>query len=190
MDFFITGLPRSRTAWLANFLTTGASYCAHDALLGVSSFVELDAKLRALPGELRGDSDSAALLFAPRLFAMYPEARWVVVLRDPEEVVWSLLSMEPYAGIEKLSATVAKATVALGIKDTERLYGNPRVHFVEFEALDSMATLRGIWEWCLGDRVPWCPERAAMLDVMRVEVIPAKVDVSLPAMASLLASVA
>lgn len=30
-QFFITGLPRSRTAWLANFLSTGDVICLHEA---------------------------------------------------------------------------------------------------------------------------------------------------------------
>ena len=30
-SFFITGLPRSRTAWLANYFTTGSVLCLHEA---------------------------------------------------------------------------------------------------------------------------------------------------------------
>jgi hypothetical protein len=51
-NFFVIGLPRSRTAWLANFLTYDGSFCYHEGLNGCSSVEEYKQKL----GKHRGDS--------------------------------------------------------------------------------------------------------------------------------------
>ena len=39
--FFITGLPRSRTAWLANWFTYGHTFCFHEACRKVGKIEEL-----------------------------------------------------------------------------------------------------------------------------------------------------
>lgn len=57
-DFLILGLPRSRTAWLANFMTTDGLFCYHEAIDGCNSMSEYAEKVKG-----KGDSDTALALF-------------------------------------------------------------------------------------------------------------------------------
>lgn len=80
--FFITGYPRSRTAWLATLFTWGNCFCFHDGLANIESLDELDEKFASVPGDIVGNSDPANLLFHSELRERYPEARWIVVERN------------------------------------------------------------------------------------------------------------
>ena len=51
-NFFVVGLPRSRTAWLANFLTYEDKFCFHEGINGCSTLKEYKNKL----GNNKGDS--------------------------------------------------------------------------------------------------------------------------------------
>lgn len=84
MDFVVTGLPRSRTAWLSVALTHGPVRCAHEALLW-----DKDRSARwAAHGGLVGNSDSGYLLNP------IPEgAKLIVVRRDPAEALRSYLGL-------------------------------------------------------------------------------------------------
>lgn len=41
--FLVTGLPRTRTAWMSVFLTTGESICYHEPSMGMSDITEISA---------------------------------------------------------------------------------------------------------------------------------------------------
>lgn len=73
--FFVTGLPRSRTAWFSLYLD-----CEHEAMEGLSreEFYSLDIK---------GDSDCGLFLTD---FQDHWDAPTVVIRRPPEAVVSSL----------------------------------------------------------------------------------------------------
>ena len=103
--FFITGLPRCRSAWFANLLTYGnrygESFCFHDAWHGLESVEAIRPKLENMCGQLVhyddhhkcrpvvGISDPALLLFWRQMAEWYPDAKWVVVLRDYKDAVKS-----------------------------------------------------------------------------------------------------
>jgi hypothetical protein len=190
MDFFITGLPRSRTAWLANFFTTGPSYCAHDALLGCADLGAFAKRMESLPGSIRGDSDSGLALFAPALMARYPDARWAVVQRSPDEVAESLHRMPAYPGLERTTRSEAQAVVEMTQRHLYPLMSDLRTKLFTFESLGTATGLYAMWEWLLRGRVEWCPERAAMLQSMRVTVIPERALFDHAAVASLAREVA
>ena len=93
--FFITGLPRSRTAWLANFFTTQTAFCFHDRCKDgwTAAWVEQSLKMVAqgfVPGSPParythvGDADSGLMLIAPQLVVMFPDARWLFVKNTPQ----------------------------------------------------------------------------------------------------------
>lgn len=87
--FFITGLPRSRTAWFSNFLTFGNSFCWHDGFDGLENFEGFKVRMNLDGCENVGNSDPANLLFWREISFWYPKARWVVIRRPFEEVVKS-----------------------------------------------------------------------------------------------------
>jgi plasmid maintenance system antidote protein VapI len=89
--FFVTGLPRCRSAWFANLLTYGDSFCFHDAWHGLDSVEAIRPKLESVDNcpQSVGISDPALLLFWREMSEWYPDAKWVVVKRDYLDTVRS-----------------------------------------------------------------------------------------------------
>lgn len=94
-QFFITGLPRSRTAWFANLFTWGDSICYHDGLCPedglclVSSFDHLLKRLKEGNGP-RGHSCASNILVWRKLHKEFPDAKWVFVSRDGGAIIDSV----------------------------------------------------------------------------------------------------
>lgn len=78
MDYFIVGLPRSRTAWLANFMTYDCSFCFHEGLVEAGSVEGLmDLKKLCPDAFVIGNSDSGLPLFADATLKAFPDARGI-----------------------------------------------------------------------------------------------------------------
>jgi hypothetical protein len=85
--FFIAGLPRSRTAWLANWFTSDSSICLHDAWRYVKNAKELRNLLERIAKvnphcKYIGTSDSCNGWFIHELREEFQEARFGRVNRD------------------------------------------------------------------------------------------------------------
>ncbi len=86
---FVTGMPRSRTAWFANYLTYSDSFFYHDPfvstgineMIGILAFNEM--------WKHRGISDASLLTHWRRFTKVFPMARWVVIQRPFDEVLES-----------------------------------------------------------------------------------------------------
>ena len=89
-NFMILGLPRSRTCWLSNFMTTTAVYCHHE-LVGYCSSKEEYRDKMDLDYEYVGDSDTAGLL----LHNDY-DCPKVIIHRDINDVHTSLVKLFGY----------------------------------------------------------------------------------------------
>jgi hypothetical protein len=147
--FFITGLPRSRTAWLARFMSAGTVACIHDGIMGCRSGQELVEKVSKLPGTSVGDSDSGLSLFWPELVTT--RAKWLVVRRDPAESLRSFLAMEPYPGIGPIPPLAAAETIGRMSEGLDRIEDLFKPMVVKFEALDDEQTMRRIWHHLTDD---------------------------------------
>jgi hypothetical protein len=82
--FYVTGLPRSRTAWLANFLTHRNAFCHHEAMNGCHSVDEY-LGLMNMDYDFVGNSD-CGLFLSPCLI----DGPLVIIERDINEVEDSL----------------------------------------------------------------------------------------------------
>lgn len=181
--FFITGLPRSRTAWLANFFTHGNSFCWHDAMrLGMKPHAVVEQLKRAstLPGiQYVGDSDSGVMTIARELQLMLPEARWLVVHRSRDEARKSydkFFGSRPYPEAPKDTRTLDKAFDALAMnlaRLTEILEPGSFIE-CQFDELDSKLVLEEAWRF-LTPGNPWNPLRCELLQGLQVNVMPEKV---------------
>lgn len=82
--FIVTGMPRSRTAWLANYLTYGDAFCKHELLSDFDTPKQCAdwMKAKAESGVSIGMSDSGAVLFQDALAAELPNAKWVLIRRS------------------------------------------------------------------------------------------------------------
>lgn len=83
--YFITGLPRSRTAWLANYLSYGESLCLHDAFVQHRNMKALRGAMEKCGVAYVGHADPANCLFWEAIQDEFPGAKWVVVQRDERE---------------------------------------------------------------------------------------------------------
>jgi hypothetical protein len=129
--FFITGLPRSRTAWLANLLSYGdKSFCFHEA---VRRATDLEAQFKlydSVTHDLVGDSSCGLLLNWQEVSARYPDARWVIIRRDPQQVLESSRRAFPWLKV------TADAIRDLAGRLREARNALPNLLSVEFDELD------------------------------------------------------
>jgi hypothetical protein len=101
--FWITGLPRSRTAWFAVAMRGPRSSCAHELTATCQSLVELKSRwLYGSAAEYRGNSDSACGLNIERIMADI-RPRTLIIRRPIGEVMDSLsrfmgYDLKPIAG--------------------------------------------------------------------------------------------
>lgn len=165
--FFIFSLPRSRTAWLANFLTHGNTHCFHEALISCHRASDLRPIFEEAKKPIVGNCDCLNVLVADDLLATFPESRIVVVERDIEEVGESLSALGSWSpdmvmwmrdGLEHVKAKYAPLVVP-------------------YEALGTLEGCEQIWNLCIGplassgdsgthfDRRRW-----EMLDALNVQV--------------------
>jgi hypothetical protein len=152
--FFICSLPRSRTAWLANFLCYGPCHCFHEP------FAEY--RPLALPGLFAstgkahvGISDCTNTLFLGALLQMFPSARLVLIRRPPKEVAQRLLELGWPCGdfIFRLDA------------ELDKIEQNYKPLVINYYAFDAPA----IWAYLMPE-VPLDGERTKMLETFNVTV--------------------
>jgi hypothetical protein len=152
--FLITGFPRSRTAWCANFLSYGSSFCFHEPSLDtpVLQFPRLFAQAGL---EYVGASDSGAVFYIDAFMKMFPESKIVLIKREPQEVVESMarLGFDFRAGARKFAQEIVKI---------EKRY---EVLTVPFGALPAAE----IWQHCVPGQ-PVNQMRLQMLEDFRVTV--------------------
>jgi len=168
--FFVTGMPRSRTAWLSVFLSSDGMLCEHDLLSRVQS-LDCFTTLMCAQG-IAGDSDSGLLSAVVDVGERFMESPWVLVRRDPQEA-WESLRAFCASGPWRVLPLCDEARDVLFrmYEDAARLLtDNPRCLVVDFADLDSMDALRSIWDWCRPD-TGFDSARAQALCRMRVNVV-------------------
>lgn len=174
--FFITGLPRTRTAWLANLLSHGSeSFCHHDGLKSVKP-KELVHSLRESDFLYAGDSDSALLLHIEEIIRLVPDAKWVLLYRPTWDSYYSFHThfKGKYPGTPKDPQQLWDVFqhAQAYFERAENIL--PHALRVKFEDLFQQETVEGIWKHCLPS-IEFPVERWKMLDTFRVNVIPEKV---------------
>jgi len=87
MNFFVCGLPRSRTAWFSTFLTYKDKFCYHEGIDGCETIEDYKAKL----GTDKGDSDTCLMLLD--MNTLFPDAPKVIIERDVQECIESASKM-------------------------------------------------------------------------------------------------
>jgi hypothetical protein len=159
--FFITGLPRSRTAWLANFMTYGGAYCQHEGLL------REEQALRWLAcGERHGLADSTIPFAWERILERFPSFSLVIVEREPEASFDSLLGFLDRGELRVNRTILHRRFEQLGRALKVMKFTTPHIA-VKFEDLSKLETLHRIWEHCVP--YPFDMERAEMLQTLNVQ---------------------
>lgn len=151
--FFVTGLPRTRTAWLSNLLTTSNSICLHDALRAARTRDGLLA-LSSLP--YVGVADAFLALFPS---AIAPGDPLVVINRSYDDVHGRMAQLWP--GSERMLPSLYAAL------DTLK---SSHAHIeIDFRDLDDPHYVSAIWHYCVPG-ISWDGDRYEQLRRLKVEV--------------------
>lgn len=154
MIYQILGWPRSRTAWLSNFLTYDKSFCFHEGIA-----LRKQKRLRTIPEyrnlfklyarkyDFIGDSNTVALL---RQKYVIPGARVVVIEREKNDIINSVYGLGYYIEIPDV---------------VEYPYNEQLV--IKYEELND--NLKEIWQFCLPG-VHYPTEREFLLKEMNIQV--------------------
>lgn len=154
--FFITGLPCSRTAWLANLFTTGNVMCHHDLLGRVGGMERFATAIRedgwGQPSTFRvGDADSGLLACYPQVKKLWPIAPWVLVIRKFDDA-WDSLCRFVASGPwqDKLACTWELRQEMLKQWETARaqIIQDARCMEIPFESLARTDTIECLWKHC------------------------------------------
>lgn len=140
--FFILSYPRSRTAWLAHALSSGAVRCHYEASTGCVSLNDLAAKLNATAAEYAGNSDSANALMLDQILERWPGARLVVITRDTDTVANSLRRLNIPVPDDAIKLILARTRA--GIERALRLGALS----VPFERVGDAEYGHRIWDQC------------------------------------------
>jgi hypothetical protein len=152
--FFICALPRSRTAWLANFLSYNACHCFHEPF-NEYAIEDLTALFRSTGKQYVGISDGLNTLFIERLLKVFPTAKLVVVRRPAVEVTKRMaeLGFSCPELIERMD------------KELDRIEEKYNPFVVNFHNFDAP----GIWNFLMPE-VPLNKERTEMLETFNITV--------------------
>ena len=140
--FFIFGLPRSRTAWMARFLTYGEWNCGHEEIRHLRSMDDVKAWLGQ---PCTGTAETAGAPWWRLVQCLAPDARIVVVRRPVAAVVASLMNLG--LTFNEASLTVAMQRLDAKLDQIERRV--PGVLSVQFDDLATEATCARVFEHCL-----------------------------------------
>ena len=145
--FFTVSLPRSGTAWLANYFTYGPSYCYHEPLADCSSLEDLYRKIDNTPRRVVGVADTLVPLFIPKIAKRYPNAKYIIIDRPEEDVKLSL-----YKAGYNTSGFEHHLVAFKSAKD----YLQANAPYDNFKSawFDHMfvPTIGGSWEWIVGTK--------------------------------------
>lgn len=161
--YIIHGLGRSRTAWLAAFLSYGRWQCLHEQAMHLHSPTDLTALFER---RRTGYAETAANFGWPLIRHARPDVRHVVVKRDTEDAIQAMIAHYRANGMdldeESLAATFRKSAAVL-----QRISALPNTLTVAYNDLNLEEGCRSIFEFCLPyewDRDWWLEMREKRIE--------------------------
>lgn len=140
--FFVTGLPRSRTAWVANWLTTDWSVCYHDVPY---------SKSRLQYGRFIGFAGPELAAQFEQIRQEHPESPWVIIRRNTGDALAAFLSLvnrDPRA-CYKVSPDQVETWWRDRVKLLDHIEKQPRVMSIAWEKLDVTAEAEALYHWLM-----------------------------------------
>lgn len=172
-NFMVTGLPRSRTAWWSVATCTPVSACVHEPLRNTGKFDDLHSYFGLDTHRFVGIADSGLSVQLGRILTEI-KPRTLIVLRDPRDVMTSLVEYLPFRPIDFMGL---KAHVDQCQSAIEEWSGHELVKTVPFDALRYPDVALACFDWLmpghskhmnldlLGMNIQVCKERL-MQDLM------------------------
>ena len=138
--FFITGLPRTRTAWMSQFFTTNESYCYHEALRKAVTTGKVADTMLNRNEYYVGNSDSSLPFYIDDMMEYFPDAPILIIERDVFEVDQSLRNLFGGNHDEVLIKTM---------RELVRIEKEYHTVSVSFEELDDPVVMKDIWKYLI-----------------------------------------
>lgn len=165
--FFITGFPRSRSAWLANFLTYKDSFCFHD---GIQHCWPDPTKMKELFGHIHekyvGNSDSGIPFYIDQILEDFPDAKFAIVKRDINDVE---------ASLSRIMGFDTRPLLNLCEEQLAKMEEKVKPLVVAFDELNTVEGCEKVWKHCLPD-IPFDYMRWEMLKDLKVEITPSQIE--------------
>lgn len=143
--FIIYALPRSRTAWLSNFLTYGDWTCHHEHAIFMRSIGDIK-DFFSHPNI--GCAETAAVAGRHLIHSVCPNIKEVVILRPVDEVVDSFMNLD-ISDIATYNREKLQKVIAYEDRMLRKITEEPNVLTVNFEDLKHEETCAKIFEHCL-----------------------------------------
>lgn len=143
--FIIYALPRSRTAWLAKFLSYKDWHCRHEYAIYMRDMGDVRDFL-SQPNT--GCVETAAAPGRYLIKHTIPDIREVVVLRPVQEVVESTMRMD-VSGVATYDRKTLQRNMEYGDRVLRKIAKDPSVLVVRYEDLNLEETCAKIFEHCL-----------------------------------------
>ena len=143
-NFFITGLPRSRTSWLANFFTYNDSFCFHEATRFCSSMNDLKELMQSHSASNIGNADPALLYIMDDLVKQFPSAKIVLIERELHETVDSFIDFYTSYEYKNIQEWIEEL-----FEKMEKIKKNYQVLTVKHNDLNNMDECRKVWNFIL-----------------------------------------
>lgn len=172
-EVFVLALPRSRTAWITNWLSQD-TVTMHEPMVECANLRDLDAMIDRSGADRDAGpvvvADTAFPLMVDALLAHFPRCRFLIVDRDPGEVQRSLL----VAGMSVDDFPRLVAAFKRGVK--KALRSDRATLAVNVTALDEYFTANAVHNWVMtgdaeNDSAPMDLQRYMMLRDFRVEAM-------------------
>lgn len=165
-EFLIIGLPRSRTAWLANLFTVPPlSFCLHEGLAlpdVAGSWHALATKLRSAGTQAVGLADTGAMLELDTMRATFRGAP-IVVLTGAES------SWKKFVEARRIPPAIVKLLELHYRRACDELKGSAL--FFDVREIARLSSVFALWRHCVGD-LPFDADRLELLIGLNVQADP------------------
>ena len=165
-NFFITGLPRSRTSWMANFFTYQNSYCFHEISNNHPHSFGIRDELMNKIQEYKGVSDCLLPYYFEPLADTLENSILVIIERDFHEVFSSLNNWYKDNNLN-IKNSLLKNLKELDKRLTAMKERYPHL-LVKFEDLDDISVMEEMWYHCVPG-IRFDSDRWQMLNNFKIE---------------------
>lgn len=140
--FIILGLPRSMTAWVSCFLTCGEVFCQHE-LAEKMPIEDIIDEIRSPIFPVSGVCDSGLMIHWELLMEKFPNARFVYIDREYEDVVESFCGVTGLSTSQCMEALMPITSEACNFLQEEGSYEK-----FAFDELQTEDGARRLWNYC------------------------------------------
>ncbi len=163
-QFLIFARPRSRTAWVANFLTVAnQTFCHHEAMADAGNPIELAGRMRGSAALATGNSDTGMIHTPHEILRFFPDAKLVML-------TGAALSWKRFAAEKGINPQIVQK-VDEDYNDTRKLLEGSALFVNVHDLMRDEEVARGLWHHCTGRSSTFDVARYLMLRDLNIQVV-------------------